>query len=118
MGWEWERDGSESLSPSISGSGMCRIKPSSESIRIAFLRSETPFRTEIGYRGSYRRAVRDRNSEHMQEPVRKKEATRGHEHCNYDPAGSPYLARTPLRPLANGERDGFLAGHESPPDRH
>ena len=38
---------------------MCRIKPSSESIGIAFLRSETAFRTEIGYRGSYRRAVRD-----------------------------------------------------------
>ena len=62
MGSEWERDGSVSLSPSISRSGWCRIKPSSESIGIAFLRSETPFRTEIGYRGSYRRAVRDSTS--------------------------------------------------------
>ena len=67
MGSEWKRDESMSLSPSISRCGMCRIKPSSESIGIAFLRSETAFRTEIGYRGSYRRAVRDNTKECLRE---------------------------------------------------
>ena len=59
MGSEWKWDGSESLSPNISKCEVCWIKPSSESIGIAFLRSETPFRTGIGYWGSYRRTVRD-----------------------------------------------------------